>query len=1075
MMTDMQRLHSTFISVLRQGAAEFDPDFDMPQVTERMEVFTCPCGKQFSTPQGLALHRVRAHQQYAPEHRFINGASCPNCLRFFWSSARLQQHLAYIPRGGGANRCYQALLDQNYSTDYQAEAIPRPLCGALRLDALQAAGPLPLRPHAGLIAIEEIQDEINTIETELQVTVRPEDHLAADLGDWWLRLLFTCDAWAELVFLSWGEHILPDLLADALDGNIEFDIERTFLDIQQTMPSTEGRSRLTWLRQRLRFLQGEIDAEPQPHRPVRTGTANQHERMTTSQKVPSAYMTQADWLEILRTARHQQLETTEMTEEERRRLPRPLRSFERILGLDGLKIKELEQLHAGSSFFLQTTILLAYQLVIGGYAISEHPAPPQDASRASIWTTPWIQLLRQHPAVQLHVVSQWRFGASVPKPTGLLAARLPKFLRSLYRHADANLRKPQAVAIGRNADGSFKTSCHKEYPPLFSAGIVSVITDQLDLDFCTGEISSATTEDSRHSCPSPFERPEIFESSPQKHQDGYGGKLPVALPMWKAQQENSRSLPKLQETLEQRCETQHDSQDIQVGRRRRQHLGLGGIIQLRGQASANVSKEFKSKAQEGQRKRQGEEGSADLAECNYSRLAYLRDHVCASATSSSRTGDSRSSYTFFISNGSCNSCPCGVGVCSPETMPRYDKSTSRHSSGCEKGGPEFVQADWERSPQGFKSDYQVIETTEYTEGCKSQAQGFLAETPQRFNCYFGSTDESLSQQKQYNDQILKAKTEINVARRALQSVSKQAGSVAVKTEEENEVPEEDSQEHVAEEQELAKQVQVLLEQSAALASPAEVQDVLDSEEENAVSSSTVSDFNAPQVAVEDLGRSAGATYLKQLANQRVVRVNRKSSLSPSTAASETDLASPRSTSVDSPQESPAMQEPSMEIIDQTMILLGLDPNTACSQYHIYEAVEELTGEWKSTPLAAPDPPSMVSMPDDTVVNPRDQLSLIDSRKRPHAEVQPQKDDEVPTKCARTDEEPTAPPSDPASPPTTPAEAVGSCKWMQGYATWDIATSSTKGSPFLHSIFEQWGQDRNPPQKKSISNRKTWYA
>eukprot|EP00435_Cladocopium_sp_Y103_P076271 s9_g86.t1 len=147
----------------------------------------------------------------------------------------------------------------------------------------------------------------------------------------------------------------------------------------------------------------------------------------------------------------------------------------------------------------------------------------------------------------------------------------------------------------------------------------------------------------------------------------------------------------------------------------------------------------------------------------------------------------------------------------------------------------------------------------------------------------------------------------------------------------------------------------------------------------------------------DVGRSAGATYLKQLANQRVVRVKRKSSLSPSTAASETDLASPRSTSVDSPQESPTMQEPSMEIIDQTMILLGLDPNTACSQYHIYEAVEELTGEWNSTPLAAPVPPIMLSMPDESVVNPRDQLSLID----------------------------------PASPPTTPAEAVGSCKWMQG--------------------------------------------
>eukprot|EP00435_Cladocopium_sp_Y103_P072135 s590_g39.t1 len=629
MMSDLHRLHHTFFQVLRDAGADFDPDYTTAQDTERVEMLSCPCGRQFATPQGLALHRVRAHGQYAPKHRFINGASCPHCLRFFWTSARLQQHLAYIPRNGGVNSCYQALVEQNYVTEYEATAAPRALQGALRLDSLQAAGPLPQRAHAGQAEILKIQQEIDAIEEELQVTVVPDNHIeagdqlgqrltrctrmwierfrggrevpsdATDIGDWWLRLLMTFDptfdGWTELVFLSWGEHILPDLLADALDGEIEYAIENTFMLIQQTMPSTEGRQRLVWLRQRLRFLHNEIEADPQPHRPVRTGTANARERQTTSQKVPSAYQTQAEWLTLLRAVRwrtlpaeastpiyktvegrkhflvvhlfsgrrraddvhchfdawarrrnvditvlsmdtansvyygnlschaaswqellrcyslglvtatvagspcetfsearhHQPDPLPDQAERPRARLPRPLRSFEQLLGLPGLTMRETEQLHAGSSFFLQTTILIAYQLVTGGYFVSEHPAPPQEATRASIWTSPWLELLKKHPEVQFVVVPQWPFGATVPKPTGLLGLRLPHFVRSLYKCADATLRRPTNVAIGRHQDGSFKTSVHKEYPARFSAGLVTAITEQLDHDLRTGGVRNS--------------------------------------------------------------------------------------------------------------------------------------------------------------------------------------------------------------------------------------------------------------------------------------------------------------------------------------------------------------------------------------------------------------------------------------------------------------------------------------------------------------------------------------------------------------------------------------------------------
>ena len=627
MMTDLHELSATFFGVLKSAGAEFDPDSADVQEPTREDSHHCPCGRSFTTAQGLALHRVKAHRQFAPEHNFICGATCPHCLRFFWTSSRLQQHLAYIPRRGGGNACYQALLARGYTTDYLAVKVPQSLQGTVRLDSLPTLGPCGQFVPAGQLEIAEVERQIQELEDELVVKVCPEDHLVlgqalcerlsrctemwidrfrggcevpehlTDLGDWWMRLLFTFDPqfeeWTELVFLSWGSHILPDIIANILDGELEFHIEQIYYDIYSVLPRTECQTRLDLARQRLRRLREEQDVAPGPHRPRRYGTANERERRATAQRVPSSFAQQAEWLARLRLmkwktlprdqtaplfaqvreqrhflfvhlfsgrrregdfhacvaewaerrnfvatilsmdtansctmgnlqmrsaswaellscykhglvsatlagtpcetfseARHQQEEADQQEHLPPRRLPRPLRSWERLLGLEGLTRRELAQLHTGSAFFLQGAVLIAYQVMTGGYFISEHPAPPLDEARASIWTSPWLALLPEHPDVHLHIVPQWKFGATVPKPTGLLALRLPFFIRSLYKHADQNLVKPKAVAIGRDSEGNFRTSCHKEYPARFSAGLARAVTDQLDLDIRQGRISS---------------------------------------------------------------------------------------------------------------------------------------------------------------------------------------------------------------------------------------------------------------------------------------------------------------------------------------------------------------------------------------------------------------------------------------------------------------------------------------------------------------------------------------------------------------------------------------------------------
>lgn len=262
------------------------------------------------------------------------GATCPCCLRFFWTSARLQQHLAYIPRKGGVNRCFQTLTDRGFQGEYTAVHVSQAVKGTIRLDSLPTAGPQQMLMNVRDRQRAEVQAEIASLEEELIIPVLPEDHLRVgqelaqrltsctqiwiekfrgcdradvpivELGDWWMRLLFAFDAcfepWTELVFLSWGQHVLPDILAAAIDGDIEIAIEEAFYELYKVLPRTECLDRIAFLRQKLDNINRAEAAAPLPHRSRKIGTANTAERQRTTQLVPSAYESQADWLNVLR-------------------------------------------------------------------------------------------------------------------------------------------------------------------------------------------------------------------------------------------------------------------------------------------------------------------------------------------------------------------------------------------------------------------------------------------------------------------------------------------------------------------------------------------------------------------------------------------------------------------------------------------------------------------------------------------------------------------------------------------------------------------------------------------------------
>ena len=307
---DVHSAHERILARLRRGGAEFDPDVSQLYETSRTDLLWCDCGRSFASPQGLALHRLKAHGIHAPEHAYIQGATCPACLQFLWTSNRLALHLAYIPRHGGPNPCFALLQRAGYHAHFAAATVPATFKSTIRLDALPAAGPLPDFEPAHVRVLQEIAEEIQTIEATLCPSQVPEDPLEVglrlgetltagtrkwiqkycdkgpddmpDLIDWWFGCIFSMgdcfEEWATDVFVAWGEHWLPDLVAEALHGEVEYVLDETFAEIVELFPRTATLRKLSALRQRYVRLDAEAALPPLPHRPVRYGTANDNER-----------------------------------------------------------------------------------------------------------------------------------------------------------------------------------------------------------------------------------------------------------------------------------------------------------------------------------------------------------------------------------------------------------------------------------------------------------------------------------------------------------------------------------------------------------------------------------------------------------------------------------------------------------------------------------------------------------------------------------------------------------------------------------------------------------------------------
>ena len=300
-MQEAHALHRNILSILRNGGAAWSPDPFAIQSQDR--TYECPCGRSFSTPQGLSSHKRLAHNIFSLEHQFLAGATCPSCHTYLWTTQR-QQHLAYVPRGTGINLCYHDLKERNFFTEYDPVKSPASLRGINRIDALTTAGPF-LPPDAQdverKILLQTELDELETqeaqsgtfcLDDDLAVTTfRALDECTArwleafqagghradltpSLQEQWSEVLQTRvptrQEHSDVLFLHWGNRILPEVMATWMDGQAEEIVDTDFYKMAHELPRSCRMVRMQTIR---RLLAPRPSAPRLPHRPTRRGSA----------------------------------------------------------------------------------------------------------------------------------------------------------------------------------------------------------------------------------------------------------------------------------------------------------------------------------------------------------------------------------------------------------------------------------------------------------------------------------------------------------------------------------------------------------------------------------------------------------------------------------------------------------------------------------------------------------------------------------------------------------------------------------------------------------------------------------
>ena len=341
-MTGVRRWHRHIFKAVEQIGIRWQPH-PFEAVDPSIDTnFPCQhCERVFTTPQGRGVHLWKAHGRHAPEWKFVSGSTCPACQTHFWTTARLYQHLAYLPRKNQVNKCY-ALLQAigHQETNHERHYLTAEHKGHTRVESKKVEGPvnLPITEDQRCLASleKEVENYTAYLQTQGYDTVLSEDFLidayrcfASHTQEWFQDYVdsgydrekrrelqdrwtdnWECytpaviDTWAR-AFLQWGQEAMWTTLQEWEDGEAEKIVEEEYYLLIKDLPPCMAIQHGEDLGSRLAKLRKRVICPPPPV-PHRQGK-RQGRRHGGQQALETVgfFTNQKAWGQQLRQVRHE--------------------------------------------------------------------------------------------------------------------------------------------------------------------------------------------------------------------------------------------------------------------------------------------------------------------------------------------------------------------------------------------------------------------------------------------------------------------------------------------------------------------------------------------------------------------------------------------------------------------------------------------------------------------------------------------------------------------------------------------------------------------------------------------------
>ena len=527
---EWNRWHQQMIPVLQQVGLSLGS-----AVTAPLGQFYClQCKKVFAKKSFLAVHAFKKHQRISRARYYVEGKQCSCCLKTY------DMHTDLINHVNRQERCFEFYSQRGEFVEAQPAVNSRSENRArrtLRDPVLQAEGPRPPLQCGGID--RQMEEKQNLFQAWKQALLYPADGSPL-LERLRIATLDTVLFHDEIltVFTEWLN--LPETeesitVAQAAEASLFFVHASASWFLKQQTCTTETAEtaqrffeREAW---RLDVIRCPVP-KPIPYYPKvyahlfsgtrRAGDVQEAIEQLGGVAVSIDIIFDIDWGNLLKESTFQLFarairervlagfvagppcETWSRARSVDNGGPRPLRTRIFPVGLPHLTRREMAQVSVGNQLLGVALCLFLHALIWGATAILEHPACPDDEPTfPSIWRLPVVDFLLRFETCTKLRIWQGLFGGISPKPTDLLIANGGPRVAELFVQGRTT-PMPRGGQIGRNKDGSWKTSVLKQYPRglcqtmaqvLFDAQSQADVLEPLPDWFCTAITNLVATYD----------------------------------------------------------------------------------------------------------------------------------------------------------------------------------------------------------------------------------------------------------------------------------------------------------------------------------------------------------------------------------------------------------------------------------------------------------------------------------------------------------------------------------------------------------------------------------------------------